>query len=74
MDFSAGTYHARRLPPRARYSRAAFLEYLNNMDGFDVDDLDPLEMELAALEHEANWAGFYLEPLPAEMMPEEETG
>lgn len=44
LDFAAGTYHSRRLPPRAKYNRKDFFEYLNAMDSTDemLDDITDL--------------------------------
>jgi hypothetical protein len=39
VDFSAGTYHARKLPPRARYNRMDFYEYLYLMEAMQMEEL-----------------------------------
>lgn len=36
LDLSAGTYHARRLPPRARYNRRDFYEYLSELEALEL--------------------------------------
>ena len=55
LDFTAGTYHARRLPPRARYNRNDFYEYLS--------ELEIMEMELQEMERQEEETFIYLEPL-----------
>jgi hypothetical protein len=47
MDFSAGTYHARKLP-RARYNRTDFMEYLNIMQSVD-DPLSEIDEDFDSL-------------------------
>jgi len=57
LDFAAGTYHARRLPPRAKYNRNDFYEYLNAMESMD-NVLDDVLDEALAFEDER----FFLSP------------
>ena len=38
LELSAGTYPARRLPPRARYNRKDFYEYLSVLETLGVDE------------------------------------